>query len=266
MINMRLVLLIRFLALMTIAVPTGISSARELDETQTIPILQFRTYNSGWLRFYNHDEDGDLKLAADISRILPFQLVVSPIPLGRTELGNAGTIATLIAQRRLFTKLKRIDGQCDIEKLHEKGTDLLCVPGSSILPIGYVLLALYHPEGHEIVALTTTIDNSTGRANPADSQTEAAGCGPYVPGQWIKEADYVSSGLDLPINREHVGHLVTDYQCIAPENGARPYLQAYRVTVDESRGDDDSGNSPTADSCPLGIDANGDCCITPDCC
>ena len=253
--------------LSSFALPVEVSRARELEGAQPIAALQFRSFDSGWLRYYNLDMDGDRKLVNDSGEMLSFRRVLSTIPLGITELEDANTIKRLIYQHALLFDMERIDGHCDTEKLIHKNEDILCVPGSSALPIGYIFLVLYHPQTQQIDALTTTIDNSTGRANPAamrdsaqaeefaaESQPAMAAsvgaCGSYVPGQWITAADYAASGLNLPTNTEDVGNPKTDYRCILPEDGATPYLQAYSLieaVADDDIDDDDEDDDDDDD-------------------
>lgn len=170
----------------------------------------------------------------------------------------------------------RIDGYCDSAILSPISTEIMCVPGPCDMPDGYVYLALYHPDTAALVALTTTIFNAGGAARTsacsvpqavpeaggespvngggtqvnsespvngeaqtvggAEGNSQAQGCGPYVPGQWIKGADYAASGLDLPIVMDALASQITDYECVALE-GEEPYLLAYSLNHYTDRSD-----------------------------
>lgn len=258
------------------ALPGGAILASELGDAHSVVVLQLRSFDSGWLRYFNLDQNGERRLVNADGEMLPSRRVVSAIPLGRTELENPEIVARLIYEHNLNYNIDRIDGSCDTEKLLEKDEDVICVPGSSVLPIGYIFLALYHPQTQQLVALTTTIDNSTGRANPASAQTqdvisaqdadsadapelaarvavetEMDGCGPYQPGQWITAEDYAASGLNLPVNTDGVGNPITDYACVLPEGGGSPYLQAYSIIIatstERSSDDDDDDDEEEED-------------------
>lgn len=185
----------------------------------------------------------------------------------RGEMAEDELVAALVAELvdRLIIKLidehelaydeELIAGHCDTEYLRGKSPDLFCVPGTNAMPPGYIFLTLYLPESYEIVAMTASIDNIAGVAAKADwsrpaPQTAADRCGSYVPGQWIKAADYDASGLNLPVKPPELGGDITDYQCMVPQDGAS-YLQAYSnpgapssdsVVIDDDVDDDDDEN------------------------
>lgn len=225
-------------------------------ESPTVPVLQFRTYGDNWLRFYNAGENNALKLAVDGISQFRFRFVRSNFPLGLAELEGAA-IEGLSEKYDLEYDETRIDGYCGSTFLYPKSTDVLCVPGPCDMPEGYVFLVMYHPDNNAIVALTTIVNNIAGGARigscsgaqavsedidnakfngiehpgwRAARENQTHGCGPYSAGQWIKQADYAASGLSLPIvPHELAGHVITDYQCIMPDDGGAPYLRAYTI-------------------------------------
>lgn len=245
----------------------GLSLAQQLN-TQAIspaaPVLKHLTYDSDWLRYDNLDAQGNPKLAiADVTRF-DFRFLVSVFPLRLAELEEPAGIATLGQKVDLAYDQSKVAGYCDSKKLSESSSDIICVPGPCSMPEGYVLLALYHPDTKALVAVTTTIDNFEGVASrksacsavyasvgsgsvgssashsearidaqagqPAVSQVDQPkGCGPYMPGQWIKPDEYAASGLNLAIVMHDLANQVTDYTCVVPDDGTGPYLLAYTV-------------------------------------
>lgn len=238
--NQKLKLLAFFslFALLTSLLVQAQDSASEADDPpDQPPLLEFHTYERGWTRYKNADDEGAPLLHFPDATKFPFAWLVSG---AETETGDP-----------VYDEAA-LDGVCDAEKLKGKSSDVFCAPGTAGMPQGLVYLALWHPETHELVALTTVIDNRAGGAArlrsqpqaPAQPAAETAGegkCGPYNPGQWIKAADYAASGLGLPIQREGVGDPITDYACVLPENG-EAYLQAYKIV-----GNEDGNNSNTRD-------------------
>ncbi len=246
------------------------SLASEIDERYRLPVLQFRSLDGAWLRYFHPGDALASQLEADTDGILLFRRVVSDYPLGEAELGNPQFVAWLVYTYGLSFDATLTHGECDTEKLMPKSSDILCMPGGVALPLGYVYLTLYHPRTYQIVALTTTIDNSIGGAtfgiagwvnpnpaggspnpdanitdSPSNNQQPASGnaadaCGSYVAGQWITAADYAASELNLPVNRQDVGNPVTDYACVVPEDGGLPYLEAYSFVPDR---DEDEGEA-----------------------
>ena len=268
----RLLRFIGLLALMTIALPGGMHLAQEQDEQAPPPaltVLEFRTYDSGWLRYRNSDEAGEPKLAIENVTEFPFRHVISETLLELDDLQNAETLAEQIEaigeidDGLLVYDEEEVDGICDTEKL-SGSTDTLCVPGTSAMPDGLVFLALFHPETFELIALTTSIDNRALGATQADYsqateqpttqqpadppvvENAPTGCGPYQVGQWILASEYDASGLNLTV-REAGNCPVASYNCYQPDEGA-PYLQAHcEGSGDDSAGDDDDNDDDDDD-------------------
>ena len=230
------------------------------ERASDVVALEFRSYAASWTRYFNEDSEGELRLNIDGFTIFPSEFVSNGYDrIEMPDLETEGFIDELIEAHDLVYDEQFITGSCDTIKLNAKSTDIFCVPGADDMPRGHIFLALYHPETFELVAVTSTIDNSIGGATvlgrlaleaesaqtrlPADDDgsTGDGGCGPYGDGQWIRLQDYQASGLNLSIVDEGVGNSVTDYQCVVPENGP-PYLQAYYVAPGH-RGGGNSGNS-----------------------
>ncbi|MDE2636175.1 MAG: hypothetical protein OXI30_07400 [Chloroflexota bacterium] len=256
-----------FALFLVAAMPTGFLQAQQLNVSvapPAVPVLQLHTYGNNWLRYHNRGESNAPKLAIDGVSRFPFRFVISVFPLGLAEMEGAAAFGTLYEKYDLEYDETRIDGYCDSAKLSPKSTDVFCAPGPCELSDQYVFLVLYHPENKAIVALTTTIDNFDGVAahnsscpvaqavseasgkaqvngevqvngeaqadGDAAGHSQTQGCGPYAPGQWIKQADYAASDLNLPIVlHEFAREIISDYQCIAPDDGAAPYLLAYTI-------------------------------------
>ncbi len=235
---MLLLLMLALCQPLASAQPDAVSS---VSCALAIPIvaLEFATYDLNWLRYKNGYGEGRLNIAG-VANFPTERVDNGDEPIHMSDLETGCFIEELIASHDIAYDEERISGSCDTARLKGISSDVLCVPGSKGMPNGNVFLALYHPETFEIVAVTTSIDNSFGGAValsnlPAPSaearQTAPSnddGCGPYGNGQWIKRQAYQDSGLSLPVADEGVGSAVTDYQCIVPENGA-PYLQAYYI-------------------------------------
>ncbi len=245
-----LLLLFICLFLLVMSLSVGLSLAQQMNapaQLSAVPVLQLLTYDDNWLRYDNETEDADPKLAVDGHSLFPFSYVVSVFPQDVAKLESAAATGELFARYDLEYDAKQIVGYCDSDKLGSKSTDVICAPGPCDMPAGYVFLALYHPETLSLVSLTTTIDNVDGVASRASAcpipqisseaggeaqqgGSQSQGCGPYVPGQWIKPADYAASGLNLPIVRhELAGNVLSDYECIVPGDGRASYLLAYTI-------------------------------------
>ena len=218
---MRSIIII--LLLMLLAGPALSQSAPE----QSSPvILPFHTYHAKWLR-YTNARDGEPILAVKGVTEFPYRFVVSRRRLEVEDFADAATLESLL-EAAAYDEAA-IAGTCKTDKLPEHLPDVFCTPGTSAMPWGQVVLALYEPETNEIVALTASIDNKAGGATNADwssrpapaSQPTAIGCGDYVAGQWIKAGDFVNSA-NLPV-RGATG-ATTDYQCMVDI-----YFQAYSI-------------------------------------
>ena len=172
--SLRLLLIIGMLMSAIFAL-RGFSLAQQLQKQAVeplaflaVPILEFHTYHSDWLRYKNLDETGVAKLAIEDVSEFPFAHVISA---ARLRMNNFEEAAAFVQEDLAYDE-ERIVGRCDSEKLRGKSADVFCVPGTRDLPPGQVFLVLYHPETFEIVALTTTIDNRANVATRADwSQT-----------------------------------------------------------------------------------------------
>ena len=262
--KLKLLSFLSLFALLTSFLIQAQDPASEADDPpDQPPLLEFHTYERGWTRYKNADDEGAPLLQHPDATKFPFAWLVSGAETGDLAYDEA-----------------QLDGVCDTEKLKGKSSDIFCVPGTAGMPQGLVYLALWHPESHELVALTTVIDNRAGGAarlrtqptepaQPSPAETPEEGkCGPYNPGQWIKAADYAASGLDLPIQREGVGDPITDYACVLPADG-EAYLQAYSFvgsgtrqnTQQNNRDEKKSGSDSSRQSeDPCGADdRSGDC-------
>ena len=259
------------------------------DETTLdgVVALEFHTYDADWIRYRNADVDGAASLAhTDVSRY-PFRYVQHETAITLTDLEALGALSALIGSYGLAQPPGEISGLCDTQRLAGLSTDIFCEPGAAAMPAGHVLLALYHPEGNALVAVTTTIDNR-GRAAAQDHDLrdsndgnggltatatasavnqgeslesgesrsatgEAAGCGPFAPGQWVSPAAYAAAEGPLAVNMAGVhGRPVRVYECVVPAGGAA-YLQAYG----DFSGDGQSATSTGGPGGPVGpIDPN----------
>lgn len=220
--------------------------------------LDYRTYNGEWLRFTNLDENGNRRLTLDNIRHIPFQYVIGTGPRYLQPITDAARTQQLFERHDMSWNSEAYAGMCKSDSLSPDSMDVVCTPGACDMPTGYVFLKLHHPVSGDVVAVTSAIDNTDGRASrsmncpqpppdpgahamssedaqgqamPAENaqgQTDDAppGCGPYVPGQWIKRSEYEATGLDLPVVREVDARHISLYQCMAPA-GRAAYLQAY---------------------------------------
>ncbi|MCY3833671.1 MAG: hypothetical protein OXG85_11685 [Chloroflexi bacterium] len=239
--------LITLVLLVAIAASGGLGLAQDAAERglePAVPVLEYSTYDCKWLRYLNHDADGEAKLALDTISLFPFRYLIARSPVELIELEAAATLAEQLAQYKgdnenaLATGDGRFDGVCDTEKLGEKSTDVLCVPGVDAMPLNRVGLALFNPETFEIAALTTAIYNKAGDAVrtaceiPAiDAPSETAredrhrDCCLYAPGQGISATEYAASGLNLPLDVDNGQVPVLSYVFLAIDS-ASSYLRA----------------------------------------
>ena len=235
----------RILTLLVLATLIALSAYGQAQDTATendapaseIAALEFRSYELGWARYRNIDAAGNPKLAADPGATFPFMRVNNGYTrLRLRDLEAPDAIADLIAQHEIAYDEAAIAGHCDPNKLAPASSDIFCVPGTSGMEAGQILLVLFHSDTHEIAALTSTIDNKAGGAQrptpmpapvatpePETPQTKTDGCGPYAPGQWIP-IDQHDPALGIPISGAHAG--TTTYVCEVPAAGS-PYLQAH---------------------------------------
>ena len=219
------------------------------DESDTAPdlpspaILPFHTYHAKWLRYFNA-QDGEPILAVEGFTEFAYRFVLSGKRMFIDDFADADKLEALL-EAAVYDE-DAIAGSCQTDRLPGDLPDVFCVPGTRDMPYGQVVLALYHPETMEIVALTTSIDNKAGGATKADwsamllptSEPEAAGCGGYKAGEWIKAKDFVNSA-GLPV----IGQAgdTSDYQCVVPQDGS-PYFQAYSLGAQPSGGQSGGGN------------------------
>ena len=203
-------------------------------------ILPFHTYHAKWLRYINA-RDGEPILAVEGVTEFPYRFIVSGSRLEVEDFADADTLESLLEAAAYDADA--IAGNCKTDKLPDALPDVFCAPGTSGMPWGQVVLALYHPQSHELVALTASIDNKAGGATKADwtptpapaSESTAIGCGDYVAGQWIKASDFVNSA-NLPV-RGTTG-ATTDYQCVVDI-----YFQAYSISGNGGSSGAGSGGS-----------------------
>ena len=288
--TLRVILPLAILALALVALPALAQSSDEdaaeeqaddavvettMMDFESIVMLEFNTYDTGWVRYRNYR--GGLFPLLDVADIAQFPFITYGLDerVSLSDLGSSEFLTALFEADGLAYDEEMTQGNCDTARLSEYG-DILCVPGTSAMPPGYVISAIYHPESHEILALTTSIDNIDSIATRADewrgaqpAQPAAAaaapasapaqsggdqGCGPWVPGQWITVAQYQASGLSLPIVEGVVVGQATDYQCMVAPDG-QVYLEAYTVVKSGSG----SGSSTAASGDGVGGgDGGGD--------
>ena len=204
-------------------------------DVESIVILTLHTYELGWVRYYNDADYGAPLLADETITQFPFRAVSTSGGLGVSDFADAALMGALFQEYDFSFDETLVQGICDTARLREYNSgDIYCVPGTSAMAPGYVTAVLYHPQTHEIVAMTSTIDNVRGAATryraPVAQQTagDGAGCGPYNNGQWVEAADYQAAGLSLTVNTETLLGEITHYRCIVPASGA-PYLEAWTV-------------------------------------
>lgn len=203
--------------------------------------LELGTYHLDWIRFFNSDADGVLILQVeDVTRFPWMQVNNGDVAITVEDLADPDFIAGLIESAEIVYDEELLAGECDAAiLLGYRSTDLYCTPGTSVLERGNIYLAIFHPETRELVALTTTIDNTVGGAQvtpqppapsaaPTPVSERERSCGPFAAGQWITPTEYENAGVILPINLDGVWGAITDYQCMVPED-APSYLQAYSI-------------------------------------
>lgn len=236
----RLFLFIGSLLLAAVTLSGGrnlAQGATERGPRPAVPILEYHTYDCGWLRYRNLAENGERKLAIENVTEFPFRYITSKASVELTKLEATTTLAEQLSQYEgaaesaLATGEGGFDGACDTEKLSEKGEDVICVPGVYEMPLARVSLALFHPETFEIAALTTTIYNKNGDAAravcaPPAVEVTPPGCGPYASGQWITAEEYSASALNLPVSTENTQLPILHYVCLTFDDKPS-YLQAY---------------------------------------
>ena len=221
--------------------------------------LELGTYHLDWIRFFNSDADGVLILQVeDVTRFPWMQVNNGDLAITAEDFAEPGFIAGLIESAGIVYDEELLAGECDAAiLLGYRSTDLYCTPGTSVLERGNIYLALFHPETREPVALTTTIDNTLGGAQvisqppaPSAAPTPVSerdrSCGPFAAGQWITAAEYENAGVILPINLDGVWGVITDYQCMVPEE-APSYLQAYTILDIGDGGDNGGGGGDVGD-------------------
>ena len=211
-------------------------------DVEAIVVLPFRSYETGWIRYFNRDADGAPLLHDEVIAQYPFRPVSIDFELKLEEMADAELLSMLIEDNQLQYDADAIQGACDTQRLAKFGSsDTFCWPGTSVLEPGMAFLALYHPESHALVAITTTIDNLFGgaalaqqapAAQPAQSAQPAAsdsdGCGPWGAGQWITPQQYAAAGVTLPINTDDLLGEISTYNCIVPADGPS-YLKAWTI-------------------------------------
>lgn len=233
-----------------------------------IAALEFRSYDTGWVRYRNGMYWDHPILHVEGLTQFPFRTVSLPGRVNIALLRDFDFVRALIEEYDLHIDEAALQGLCDTERMRRYGSsDVICMPGTSVMEPGMVITVIYHPETFVIAALTTTIENIGGIATRADewrnllavapaeetapTQGQADGCGPLAPGQWISAAEYQRQGLNLPISTAGSAAQVTDYVCIVEADG-KAYLQAHPVAKPQqqttsqpasSGGGDDGGGS-----------------------
>ena len=236
-----------FAALILISWPmlaAGVGFAQDDGEAlllpADLPVLDFVSYDLNWTRYKNVDEAGQPKLAIEGVTQFPFRWIRTDVLLEPDDF-DADTIQALGQRYDMAYDASRVVGICDTAKLPGAIPDTLCSPGTTSMPLGKVIAALYHPETFEIVAIASGIYNVDGAAvhYGVEPPEPPPTCGPYQKDEWIKAQVHHDSRLDLPVKGDNVGNPITDYRCVAPETGAS-YLQAYSII---SAGEPVSGKS-----------------------
>ena len=222
-----------FIIILILISLAGFAFAQDTEtESETTPdpvILPFRTYHAKWLRYTNAHDGQPILAIAGVTKFA-YRFISSEVGLGITELADMDTLASILAAAAYSDSA--IAGSCKTDRLPGDLPDVFCQPGTSAMPFGHVILALYEPETNAIAALTTSIDNNAGGATYADwsptpeaaPEPAAVGCGNYVAGQWIKAADFVNSA-GLPVQGVNGG--TTDYECVVA--GGEAYFKAYAL-------------------------------------
>ena len=213
-------------------------------DVESIVVLPFRSYETGWIRYFNRDAAGAPLLEIEGFTEFAFRPVSIELELQLVDLVDAELLTELIVEHELAYDADAIKGACDTARLAKFGSsDTFCWPGTSVLAPGMAFLVLYHPETDEIVALTTTIDNRFGgavvasqlptaqpaaqtAAQPAAGSSE--GCGPWGAGQWISPKEYDAAGVTLPINTDDLLGEINTYNCIVPADGPS-FLKAWTI-------------------------------------
>ena len=206
--------------------------APENDEATEIAALDMHTYRLEWIRYQNLNADGKPKLTAEADGDFPYRRYNNGYTRIFIDDLDSTTISALIAQHEIAYDEGSIDGRCDPNKLDERSADIICIPGTRGFPRGNIFLALFDPQSLELVALTTTIDNTRWGAlkaswqptpTPAPLQSSPDSCGPYAAWEWILADEFVAVP-GLPIVGE--GGVVTIYQCVVRDD-VSPYFQAH---------------------------------------
>ena len=244
-------------------------------DLEAIAALEYGTYDTGWVRYLNGLWNQPILHVEGITQF-PFRTVSLPGRVNMELLQDFDFLGALIEEYDLHIDEAALQGLCDTERMRKyQTTDVICIPGTSVMEPGLVITVMYHPESFVIVAVTTTIDNIGGIATRADEwrdllvvapaddaapQPQGEGsCGPYNPGRWISAEEYEQSGLNLPISTAGSAKFVTHYVCMVEANG-NAYLQAHPLASnqtssakktssvsdsgdDDDDDDDDSGGS-----------------------
>ena len=249
---------------------TAIADAQAID-LSGIALLEFRTYEQKWVRYINADAAGNLKLAMEGINKFPFRSVSLNLRVTMENLETPSILGSIVTAEGMEYSAEAMSGNCLTEALAKHGaTDILCLPGSSVMSPGHAISVLYHPDTGEIVAVTSSVDNTGGVATrletvapapapaaPAEAappvapaQEQPAGdpnattCGPWNNNQWLPANEYWSSGLTLPIDFSQTGGETPDFFiCVVPGNGNAPYL---RAGVDPEKPASGSGSSSGA--------------------
>ena len=250
---------------------TTIADAQAID-LSGIALLQFRTYEKKWVRYINADAAGNMKLAMEGINKFPFRSVSLNLRVTMDNLQTPAVLGSIVTAEGMEYSAGSMSGNCLTEALAKHGaTDILCLPGSSVMSPGHAISVLYHPETGEIVAVTSSVDNTGGVATrletvapapapaaPAEAapaggasgQEQPAGdpnattCGPWENNRWISGNEYWSSGLSLPVDYSQTGGETPDFFiCVVPGDGNAPYL---RAGVDPEKPASGSGSSSGA--------------------
>ena len=212
-------------------------------DLETIAMLEYGTYDTGWVRWLNGAWDIPILDVEGVSQF-PFRTVSLPGRVTMALLEDLEFVGALIKEYDLHIDEAALQGLCDTERMRKyQSSDVICIPGTSVMEPGMVITVIYHPESFIIVALTTTIDNIGGYATRADEwrdllvvapaedgapQPQGDGCGPLGPGQWISAADYQQQGLNLPISTAGFGGLRSPIMSASSRRMAMPICRRTR--------------------------------------
>ena len=217
--------------LLAVAVGAALTQdAPEAVDPAEITALDMHTYSLEWIRYKNLDADGKPKLTAEADGDFPYRRYNNGYTRIFIDDLDSTTISALIAQHEIAYDEDSIAGRCDPNKLDERSADIICIPGTRGFQRGNIFLALFDPQSLELVALTTTIDNTRWGAlkaswqpTPTPSPPPPDSCGPYAAWEWIR-ADEFAPVPGVPIVGE--GEILTIYQCVV-RSDVLPYFQAH---------------------------------------